>query len=290
LKHAERLALNNAQKACFANASSSDCGTVVALKLKDELSTKLLANAAATCEGAECNQVSNFVREQQRTLGCTAPAACPDNTTLEQIWSVAQRKAQGLEPVYPEGWVIDAKAVLDLGKFGVKLLSGASSGASGSLEALGQLAKTDAVTATSNFYRDGAIVELGSSKVITNPNEAVFWSGRTDGVGGINAAQVIANRFKGQTLEQLLDSRQISMPAYDPNIPSTVQAWKDISSELAKNASGEVRAVLGSQIRPQSIWETYELPTLLNNPAVTKITAIDPKTGITKILFDRSTK
>jgi filamentous hemagglutinin len=128
---------------------------VTSLKLKDELSTKLLANAAATCEGAECNQVANFVREQQRTLGCTATAACPDNATLEQIWAVAQRKAQGLEPVYLESWVLDAKAVLDLGKFGVKLLSGASSGTSGSLEALGQLAKTDATKVTNNFYRDG---------------------------------------------------------------------------------------------------------------------------------------
>lgn len=77
-------------------------------------------------------------------LGCTAPSACPDYGALNKYWSVAQAKAQGLEPVYPEGWLLDAKAALDLGKFGVKLLSGASSGATGSLEALGRLGRTDA--------------------------------------------------------------------------------------------------------------------------------------------------
>jgi hypothetical protein len=185
---------------------------------------------------------------------------------------------------------MDAKAVLDLGKYGVKVLANAGGGAKESLAAIGQLAKTDSVAATSNFYRDGAIVDLGSSRVVTNPSEAIFWSGRTDSVGGIEAAQAIANQFKGRTLEQLIESRQITMPAYDPSVPASVSAWTNISSELAKNASGEVRAVLGSQLRPQSIWETYELPALLSNPSVTKITAIDPKTGLEKVIFDRSKK
>ena len=77
------------------------------------------------------------------------------------------------------------------------------------------------------------------------------------------------------------------MPAYDPTVPSSVKAWQDLSSELAKNASGEVRAVLGSKIRPQNIWETYELPELMRNPAVTRIIAIDPKTGIERIIFQK---
>lgn len=80
------------------------------------------------------------------------------------------------------------------------------------------------------------------------------------------------------------------MPIYDPNIPMSVNAWQSISIELAKNASGEVRAVLGSQIRPQSIWETYELPTLLRNPAVTRIVAIDPKTLAERVIFQRGVR
>ncbi len=147
-----------------------------------------------------------------------------------------------------------------------------------------------AAVIANNFYREGAAVEFGSSRLITNPNEAVFWSGRTDGVGGIEAAKQIANQYQGRTLEQLLESRQISMPIYDPNILASVRAWQDVSTELAKNASGEVRATLGSQMRPQSIWEVYEFPELIRNPAVTKVIAIDPKTGVQRILFERGTK
>jgi filamentous hemagglutinin len=155
LKHAERLALANAQKACFTDAASAACATVVALQIKDQLSDKLLSNAAASCKGAECNDVINFIQTQMSSLGCAAPSACPDYNTLSSYLRVAQEKAQGLEPVYPEGWVLDAKAMLDLGKFGVKMLTGATS-SKGSLNALGQLAKTDATTVTNNFYREGA--------------------------------------------------------------------------------------------------------------------------------------
>lgn len=67
-------------------------------------------------------------------------------------------------------------------------------------------------------------------------------------------------------------------------VPSSVKAWQEISSELAKNASGEVRAVLGSKTRPQNIWEAYELPELIRNLSVTRIIAIDPKTGIERVI------
>jgi len=35
------------------------------------------------------------------------------------------------------------------------------------------------------------------------------------------------------------------------------------------------------------IWENIELPRLKANPNVTKITTIDPKTGVEKIIFER---
>ena len=173
LKHAERLALAKAQKACFADAASAACGTVVALQVKDQLSDKLLSNAAASCKGAECNEVTNFIQTQMNSLGCTSPSACQDYNTLSSYLRVTQEKAQGLEAVYPEGWLLDAKAVLDLGKFGLKMLSGAT-GAKGSLDALGQLAKTDATTATNNFYRDGS-----------NP---AYWTNGKPGDGSLNLA------------------------------------------------------------------------------------------------------
>lgn len=172
LKHADRLALNKAQKSCFADASSSACGTVTALKLKDELSNKLLANATVSCQGSECNDVVNFIQKEITALGsCTAPNACPDYNTLSKYLVVAQEKAQGIEPVYIEAWVMDAKALLDLGKFGVKLVAGATG--KSSLEVLGQLSRTDAAKVANNFYREGASsnpVGLNTSAGIIAPN------------------------------------------------------------------------------------------------------------------------
>jgi filamentous hemagglutinin len=156
LKHAERQALASAQKACFADASSPSCGTVAALKEKDRLSDKLLSNAAASCSGSDCNDVTNFIQSQMASVGCTAPNACPDYTTLSDYLRVTQEKAQGVQAVYPESWLMDAKAVLDLGKYGVKVLANAGAGAKGSLDAIGQLAKTDATKVTNNFYAEGA--------------------------------------------------------------------------------------------------------------------------------------
>ena len=40
-------------------------------------------------------------------------------------------------------------------------------------------------------------------------------------------------------------------------------------------------------MRDGNIWENVELPRLRNNPNVTKITIIDPKTGAEKIIFER---
>jgi filamentous hemagglutinin len=123
LKHADRLALNKAQGACFTSGDSTACSAATALQRKDQLSDKLLSNAAASCKGAECNDVTTFIPTQMNSLGCTAPNTCSDYNTLGSYLRVAQEKAQGLEPVYPEGWALDAKAVLDLGKLGVNVLS-----------------------------------------------------------------------------------------------------------------------------------------------------------------------
>ena len=47
------------------------------------------------------------------------------------------------------------------------------------------------------------------------------------------------------------------------------------------------RQVVGSELRPGNIWENIELPRLKANPNVTKVTTIDPKTGVEKIIFER---
>jgi hypothetical protein len=151
LSHLERKTLKQAESDCYTKRDQSACATASDLKKKDELSDKLLTNAVATCKGPECNEVTNFIREEMAKQGCTAPSACPDYNKLSNYWNVAQAKAQGLEPVYPEAWLLDGKAVLDLGKWGIKAVSGSGKG---SLDALSQLNKTDTAKVNVNARVD----------------------------------------------------------------------------------------------------------------------------------------
>ena len=77
------------------------------------------------------------------------------------------------------------------------------------------------------------------------------------------------------------------MPEWDFNNPSTMEAWDAASGAYAEQVSGEIRAVIGSELRTGNIWENVELPRLMKNPNVTKITHIDPKKGVEKIIFER---
>lgn len=126
-----------------------------------------------------------------------------------------------------------------------------------------------------------------ASKLKTEPNEAFFWSGRTDGIGGKETALEIALSKKGITLEALVDKFKIPMPEWDMKIPSSVETWQKISQSYAKQASGEVRVVMGESVRNDSVWNQYEFPALKSNTKVTKITKIDPKTKKESIIFKR---
>ena len=121
----------------------------------------------------------------------------------------------------------------------------------------------------------------------TEPNTAFFWSGRTEGIGGELAAMRIAEARGGTTLEKLLKERGISMPDWNPNDPAVVKAWHDISAAYAAGVSGHVRAVIGKELRPGNVWITSELPALMTNPNVTKITTIDPKALDEATIFSR---
>ena len=124
-------------------------------------------------------------------------------------------------------------------------------------------------------------------KLKTEPDTAFFWSGRTDGVGGADIAADVAKSKGGVTLESTIGNKNIKMPEWDFNKPESMKAWDLASGSYAEQVSGEVRAVVGSELRKGNIWENVELPRLKNNPKVTKITTIDPKTGIEKIIFER---
>jgi hypothetical protein len=121
----------------------------------------------------------------------------------------------------------------------------------------------------------------------TEPGTAFFWSGRTRGSGGKERAAEVATGKGGETLEMLIEKRGIKMPDWDDTNPESVKAWSDISREFAAGASGEVRAVLGENVRANSIWLREELPALKRNLNVTKITAIDPKTLVETVVFAR---
>jgi hypothetical protein len=128
---------------------------------------------------------------------------------------------------------------------------------------------------------------MTSSLVKTAKNEAFFWSGRTEGVGGAERALEIAKNKGGTTLEGLIESRGINMPTWDPNNSAAVEAWKKLSADYASQASGTVKAVIGKNLRPGNIWETAELPALKANKNVDKIITIDPKTNKQTIIFKR---
>jgi hypothetical protein len=138
--------------------------------------------------------------------------------------------------------------------------------------------------------KESSKTPISPNRVSTQPNTAHFWSGKSinglgQKVGGANRAAEIAKQNGGTTLETLIEERNIKMPDWDPNNLNSIKAWEDISSEYANGASGEVKAVIGNDLRPGNIWQTKELPTLLKNPNVTKITTVDPVTGLSTVIF-----
>ncbi|MCX2681993.1 hypothetical protein OOZ15_18725 [Galbibacter sp. EGI 63066] len=65
------------------------------------------------------------------------------------------------------------------------------------------------------------------------------------------------------------------------------EAWKEVSKLYANEAVGDVRAVIGKDLRPGSVWETVELPALKANKNVTRIFTIDPVTLKETLIFKR---
>ncbi|WP_234814838.1 hypothetical protein [Mycolicibacterium porcinum] len=127
----------------------------------------------------------------------------------------------------------------------------------------------------------------------SDPNTAHYWSGRDAsglGVGpdGSGIAERIAEGSHGTTLEMTLEKNGIDpLPAWNRHDPESVRFWEDASAAYAENASGEVTAVIGSDLRPGNIWQTVEIGRLMDNPAVTRIVQIDPDTGKSTIIFSR---
>ncbi|MDR6969176.1 hypothetical protein J2X31_003203 [Flavobacterium arsenatis] len=137
------------------------------------------------------------------------------------------------------------------------------------------------------FYKVSSFASKYALKLKTKIDEAFFWSGRTEGIGGQHISLDIAISKNGTTLENLIEKNKIPMPEWDSSNINTVKIWEEISKTYANQVSGEIRAVIGKSLRKGNIWENKELPALKNNLNVTKITTIDPKTKQEKIIFKR---
>jgi uncharacterized Zn-binding protein involved in type VI secretion len=124
-------------------------------------------------------------------------------------------------------------------------------------------------------------------KLATKPDTAFFWSGKTKGMGGADIAEDIARNRGGVTLESTIKDKYIDMPEWDFDNPQSIKAWEDVSAAYAKQVTGEVRAIVGEELRTGNIWENIELPRLISNDKVTKITTIDPCNQIEKVIFMR---
>ncbi len=128
----------------------------------------------------------------------------------------------------------------------------------------------------------------------TEPDHAYYWSGRNaEGIGvgpdDSGIAELIAHGSGGTTLEMTLaDNGLDPLPAWNRHDPVSVQFWDDASASYAENAQGEVTAIVGSDLRPGNVWQTVEIPRLMENPDVTRIVQVDPDTGLSTVIFDRA--
>lgn len=146
-------------------------------------------------------------------------------------------------------------------------------------------------------FVNGQITGEIKNALKTEPGTAFFWSGcaKVDPssgkllVSGDEVAAEIASKCGGTTLETQIKVKNIEMPKWDFDVPDSIKAWEDASAAYAKQVSGDVRAIVGQKLRDGNIWENIELPRLMQNPNVTKITTIDPDTMGEIVVFERKT-
>lgn len=156
------------------------------------------------------------------------------------------------------------------------------------IKAAGSISKmaTGARVATAAEGTVGAAEAAAVAKgFATGADEAVFWSGV--GRGGDKVAAEWVAKHGGSTLETTLASRGITLPAWDASSPAVVSAWRDASAQFARGASGNVRVLQGDAVRMDSVWAQVEFPALKANTSVTSITAINPSTGVSSVIWRR---
>ena len=119
----------------------------------------------------------------------------------------------------------------------------------------------------------------------TEPNTAFFWSGL--GENGAEIAKETAKANGGVTLEMLMEqnkqklidagfpyNKDLDDFVFDGNDAENVKAWQDLSEAYANQTSGNVRAILGDNVRSGSVWCQNEIPRLFSNDSVTSVQGV----------------
>ena len=111
------------------------------------------------------------------------------------------------------------------------------------------------------------VVRLVNELGLETPrDQLVLWSGLGRGNEGIRLSQQYVAKHGGITLEMTPGGSWLN--DLNANFPFSMQEsayiWGEVSKLLTKNASGQVRSLLG-QVRPQSIYASQELLEVRNN-------------------------
>jgi hypothetical protein len=118
----------------------------------------------------------------------------------------------------------------------------------------------------------------------TGPGQAIFWSGKTIVDGKKRSSRLDAWKHAestgGKTLDMAMKDGGIPIPEKVPPGPKksvkSQRKWKKPSIIFAKKAQGEIDVHLGELVNPDSVYNKYERPKLLENPKVTKVTEHRP--------------
>ena len=290
----EAQQLQDAQAGC-ARGDSSACATATALTQTSTSRDQELATACQQPGSMGCLFQKSLAYLAGNTIGTVdgVTVATPEQTP---VYTPPSQQAATLDNMLGSplagilGGITYAAGGSTSTAYYVTTLGVATDGIAAGVAGLGGTSSVDVVDVGSPAPASGLGVATNSNPVATEPDTAFFWSGRTNGIGGQAVAAQMAELNNGTTLETLIEQNEIQMPAWDATNPAVVRAWQNISAQYAAGASGSVRAVIGSNLRPGNVWETSELPALINNPKVTQITTIDPATGARKIIFKRGKK
>jgi len=217
--------------------------------------------------------------------------------TLKEIWSETKKDVTD----FIHGDFSEKKeAAIDLGKKG--LLASAFIFSRGSVEAVEaeEMVMSSAVGRLGMWKRGSFVPEDVISKhplaglspenvvrltdelgVKTLRDQLVLWSGLGRGDAGIKLSQEYAVAHGGVTLEMTEGGKWLhGANLFGENSPFTysesMQIWGKVSQLAARQASGQVRAAVGS-VCPTSIYQTVEVPELLINKHVIGIDELNLK-------------